>query len=126
MSTLKVNRIEPRTGDTVEIVGLDIPETPVKAWVNFNGTDVVAIRDEMNVSSITDNGVGDYTVNFETPMPDANYAVAIEGRQVAGVGNAGTSCYDQAFVKDSVRILTFQHYSQTAMDCQAVMVSAIR
>ena len=79
MSTLKVNRIEPRTGDTVEIVGLDIPETPVKAWVNFNGTGTVAIRDSMNVSSITDNGVGYYTVNFETPMPDADYSVATSG-----------------------------------------------
>ena len=79
MSTLKVNRIEPRTGDTVDIVGLDIPDSPVKAWVNFNGTGTVAIRDSMNVSSITDNGVGDYTVNFETPMLDANYSVATSG-----------------------------------------------
>lgn len=47
----------------------------VRAWVNFNGTGTVAIRASGNVSSITDNGVGDYTVNFTTPMPDANYAV---------------------------------------------------
>lgn len=45
-----------------------------RAWVNFNGTDTVAIRASGNVSSITDNGVGDYTVNFTTAMPDANYA----------------------------------------------------
>ena len=48
----------------------------VKAWVNFNGTGTVAIRASKNVSSVTDNGVGDYTVNFITAMPDANYAVA--------------------------------------------------
>jgi len=47
-----------------------------KAWVNFNGTGVVAIRASYNVSSITDNGTGDYTVNFTTAMPDANYVVA--------------------------------------------------
>ena len=46
-----------------------------KAWVNFNGTGTVAIRGGYNVSSITDNGTGDYTVNFTTAMPDANYAV---------------------------------------------------
>ena len=46
-----------------------------RAWVNFNGTGTVAIRASGNVSSITDNGVGDYTVNFTTAMPDANYAV---------------------------------------------------
>ena len=45
-----------------------------RAWVNFNGTGTVAIRASGNVSSITDNGVGDYTVNFTTAMPDVNYA----------------------------------------------------
>jgi hypothetical protein len=46
-----------------------------KAWVNFNGTGTVAIRASYNVSSITDNGTGDYTVNFTTAMADANYSV---------------------------------------------------
>ena len=46
-----------------------------KAWVNFNGTGVVAIRASFNVSSITDNGTGTYTVNFTTALADANYAV---------------------------------------------------
>ena len=45
-----------------------------RAWVNFNGTGTVAIRAAGNVASITDNGTGDYTVNFTTAMPDANYA----------------------------------------------------
>ena len=47
-----------------------------RAWVNFNGTGTVAIRAQFNVSSITDNGTGDYTVNFTTAMVDANYAAA--------------------------------------------------
>jgi hypothetical protein len=46
-----------------------------RAWVNFNGTGTVAIRGSGNVSSITDNGVGNYTVNFTTAMPDTNYSV---------------------------------------------------
>ena len=45
-----------------------------RAWVNFNGTGTVAIRASGNVSSITDNGTGDYTVNFTTAMSDANYS----------------------------------------------------
>lgn len=49
----------------------------VRAWVNFNGTGTVAIRASGNVSSITDNGVGDYTVNFTTALPNANYAAVI-------------------------------------------------
>jgi hypothetical protein len=44
-----------------------------RAWVNFNGTGTVAIRASGNVSSITDNGTGSYTVNFTTTMPDTNY-----------------------------------------------------
>ena len=52
-----------------------------KAWVNFNGTGAVAIRASFNVSSITDNGTGDYTVNFTTAMPDTNYAVLVTGKR---------------------------------------------
>jgi hypothetical protein len=44
-----------------------------RAWVNFNGTGTVAIRASGNVSSITDNGTGDYTLNFTNNMPDSNY-----------------------------------------------------
>lgn len=47
-----------------------------RAWVNFNGTGTVAIRGSGNVSSITDNGVGLYTANFTTPMPDVNYSTS--------------------------------------------------
>jgi hypothetical protein len=47
-----------------------------RAWVNFNGTGTVAIRASGNVSSITDNGTSDYTVNFTTAMPDANYGIS--------------------------------------------------
>ena len=47
--------------------------TLCRAWVNFNGTGTVAIRASFNVSSITDNGTGDYTVNFTTALTDANY-----------------------------------------------------
>ena len=52
------------------------PSYSARAWVNFNGTGTVAIRASGNVSSITDNGTGDYTVNFTTAMADVNYAVA--------------------------------------------------
>ena len=48
-----------------------------RAWVNFNGTETVAIRASGNVSSITDNGVGDYTINFITAMPDENYVISL-------------------------------------------------
>lgn len=70
MSTLKVNTI--KNADNVEVY-------TAKAWVNFNGTGTVAIRAAGNVSSITDNGTGDYTVNFTNAMPDADYAALVSG-----------------------------------------------
>jgi hypothetical protein len=57
-----------------------------RAWVNFNGTGTVAIRASGNVSSITDNGTGNYDVNFTTAMPDINYSMSNTAQ-----GNAGAS-----------------------------------
>jgi hypothetical protein len=54
-----------------------------RAWVNFNGTGTVAIRASGNVSSITDNGTGDYTVNFATALADADYSGCATGGSLA-------------------------------------------
>jgi len=59
---------------TAAKLGADQASGLAKAWVNFNGTGTVAIRASFNVSSITDNGTGDYTINFTTAMVDANYS----------------------------------------------------
>jgi hypothetical protein len=67
MSTLAVDNIQPATpGSETYFLA--------KAWVNFNGTGVVAIRADGNVSSITDGGVGNYTVVFATAMTDASHS----------------------------------------------------
>lgn len=60
-----------------------------KAWVNFNGTGTVAINASYNVSSITDVGVGQYTINYTNSFADANYAVSGN----VGLLNAGNSVY---------------------------------
>jgi hypothetical protein len=57
------------------------PRFGCRAWVNFNGTGTVAIRASGNVSSITDNGVGDYTVNFTTALADANYSAVAASQE---------------------------------------------
>jgi len=68
--------------DALSTASGSAPSYSARAWVNFNGTGTVAIRESGNVSSITDNGTGDYTVNFTTAMPDANY-VAVASSQVS-------------------------------------------
>jgi len=60
----------------------------VRTWVNFNGTGTVAIRDSGNVSSITDNSTGNYTINFTNNMPDVNYCMV--GRYDKGNLSGGT------------------------------------
>lgn len=53
------------------------PMYACRAWVNFDGRGVPSIRSSGNVSSITDNGIGDYTINFTNDLPDSNYAVSL-------------------------------------------------
>jgi hypothetical protein len=65
-----------------------------KAWVYFNGTGTVAIRGSYNVSSITDNGTGDYTINFTTAMADANYCAAASSGASPGVAALFTVVFD--------------------------------
>jgi hypothetical protein len=62
-----------------------------RAWVNFNGTGTVAIRASFNVSSITDNGTGDYTVNFTNAMPDVNYTMIGQCGTIVGGGASQSS-----------------------------------
>jgi hypothetical protein len=57
-----------------------------RAWVNFNGTGTVAIRASGNVTSITDNGTGDYTINFTTAMPNVNYSAVSINTPIANGG----------------------------------------
>ncbi|SFW61395.1 Phage tail-collar fibre protein [Pseudomonas sp. NFACC09-4] len=68
-----------------------------RAWVDFNGTGAVAIRSSHNVSSITDNGTGDYTVNLATPMPNGNYAAITNGSNgdLAATGINCTKAYSR-------------------------------
>ena len=64
-----------------------------KAWVNFNSTGTVAIRAAYNVSSITDENVGAYIVNFTTALTDADFAVGASAGNGAGASRIITSGY---------------------------------
>ncbi len=83
MSTLRVNTLQDASG-----TGQPYMVGAAKAWVNFNGTGVVAIRASFNVSSITDNGTGDYTVNFTNALTDANYSLVFGASAVESGGNS--------------------------------------
>jgi hypothetical protein len=93
-----------------------------RAWVNFNGTGTVAIRASANVTSITDNGTGDYTVNFTTSMPDANYSAVFGFTN--GVSNNGANLKIQTSLSSSVNVIKFEN--NAAADAAIVCVSIFR
>jgi hypothetical protein len=105
------------------------PSYSARAWVNFNGTGAVAIRSSGNVSSITDNGTGLYTVNFSTAMPDTNYCTigssigsttSADGMIVSGT--AGGS----ALTTGAVQVRMAYAASNAATDITYVNVSVFR
>lgn len=99
-----------------------------RAWVNFNGTGTVAIHASGNVSSITDNGTGDYTVNFTNAMPDVNYSIfgSCVGSGSASAFNNYTAGANVATPKltGSIRFTTIQ--VGTLFDSDQVSIGVFR
>jgi uncharacterized protein (AIM24 family) len=83
-----------------------------RAWVNFNGTGTVAIRSSGNVTSITDNGSADYTVNFTNAMPDVNYSASITITKASantssgGIAAASVSSTPTLMSETQLRVVT--------------------
>ena len=113
MSSLQVDNIQSYNANPplVKNVSGNQVGTFCRAWVNFNGQGTVAIRASFNVSSITDNGVGDYTVNFTTAMVDANYAVS------------GGARYGDGGVSYTMRVVSISSISTLA---SAMQTSSVR
>lgn len=101
--------------------------TLCRAWVNFNGSGTVAIRASFNVSSITDNGTGDYTVNFTTAMPDANYCYELSGQRISGATNYNAVVSSIATpTTTALRVSTSNDVSNSLEDFSAVCVAIFR
>ena len=99
-----------------------------RAWVNFNGDGTVAIRASGNVSSITDNGTGDYTVNFTNAMPDANYSVVGSGGNGNSFGSYGFNNpgAGSRYATTGCRINTFVTQTPTLDNADTVCVAIFR
>ena len=95
-----------------------------RAWVNFNGTGTVAIRESGNVSSITDNGTGDYTVNFTTALEDANYSAVGTSRGISGVNSTLVTFDDTVlFSASSARADIRSPTDNTPRDTDVICIS---
>lgn len=101
------------------------PIYAARAWVNFNGTGTVAIRASGNVSSITDNGTGDYTVNFTNALEDINYAAFFAADGTNPVATANESDATTRTVS-AIRMLTGTSTTGALADRLRISVSVFR
>jgi hypothetical protein len=110
------------------------PSYSARAWVNFNGTGTVAIRASGNVSSITDNGTGQYTVNFTTALADANYCGVVTTRRstskdaqgLGSLGPANSVGTDLPMATGSVNVATGVASNGAFTDFDFVCVAVFR
>ena len=118
MSTLKVNTIQDSSGSNASTTE-QINQGRAKAWIHFDGQDTVAIRDSFNVSTLTDNGTGDYTISFTTAMANTNYAVATTQpaqhnftQAILGIEQD----HSNAFATGSIRVQSVKTGNNAAVD----------
>lgn len=123
-STLVIKNGVASTPPTIQDSGGTEIGTFCRAWVNFNGTGTVAIRASFNVSSITDNGTGDYTVNFATALNDDQYAIAVmQSFNLTGAPNTGYGSSAYAVNTTSCRISVWGSISSNRLDVASCTVT---
>jgi hypothetical protein len=126
MSVIRVDNFGPSAGGTTYSArGI------AKAWANLNGTGTIALRDSENVSSVTDGGTGDYTINMSNAFGAADYS-AVFGAGFVSTVNASTQALKLqggagSLLAGSIRVLSIQTNEATSSvgDFEAVMVTCM-
>jgi hypothetical protein len=124
MSKLKLTTLANQD-DSASVPADTIVSGTAKAWVNFNGTGTVAIRRAFNVSSVTDNGTGQYTVNFTNAMSDVNYSAVGNHNAVNGGGASVVFAYDSPnyYSTTQLQLTCFNAVSAYRSDASRVTVA---
>lgn len=107
------------SADQWAILGALTTDPIIKAWIQFNGTNVIAIQDSFNVSSIVDNGVGNYTVNWDTDFANDDYSA------VGSCGGGNLICAIGDYAVGSIVVVTYDPHNATSADRQDICVIAI-
>ena len=126
-SVLNVDEIAAKNGTSPVAL---TKQSAAKAWVNFNGTGTIAARDSLNLSSLTDDATGVYTINFSNAFDGANYSVSSAGmRNNSYSTNANTiivgiksSTDGSTLTASSVSVTTHHHSDATNVDPLTVSV----
>ena len=124
MSTIRANTLVNMDGVTaVTLTG----QVAAKVWVNFNGTSTIAARASFNVSSLTDNGVGLYFVNYTNSLVDANHASLAtaqpNGYSGAYAGTGTTNSGTQTASRTSIEI---RETTNANIDSDFIQVAVFR
>jgi hypothetical protein len=122
MSTLKTNTLSNVAGTASTAIENAINGS-AKAWVNFNGTGTVAINSAYSVTSVTDNGVGTYTVNFLSSFADTNYAVC------GSASNNASSAFGfnpSTKFNGGITVITRDTASGSTVDLSSISVAILR
>ena len=117
MSTIKANDIQNASGGIPTVKGQQLIPT---AWVNFNGTGTVAIRDSENVSSITDVATGNYRMNFTTAMANDNYAATVATHRYVNWADGGIDLRD--FSTTSFRVQNVENAAGADTDLVTAII----
>ena len=121
-SILKVNTLTGVTAaGTIAVtaeggtVTTNLQQGLCKAWINFNGGGTIAIRDSFNITSITDNGTGDYNITIANDMANANYSTLFGGGE-GGDANSGGRIPNLAIQTASVMDVYCMNLANQATD----------
>jgi len=133
MSTLKVNTIQDASGNNASTAS-EIRSGILRAWINYDGYGA-SIRASYNISSVTDNGTGDYTFFIDTDFADVNYcwtgtATTATGTETTvrdiGFSTASSSTSNNAHLADRTRVSTCSTTNNSLLDSRQVMIQWIR
>ena len=112
MSTIKVDTVQSSGGGAVTLTN----QEAAKAWVNFNGTGTIAVRDSFNVSSIDDDGTGLYSYNLSNAMNNANYNCN-SNAATTGINTSNRAAASIPENASSV-LIGARNLSNSAVDCE--------
>jgi len=116
MSTIKVDTLVAADGSSAVTL---TKQSAAKAWVNFNGTGTIAARDSFNLSSLTDNGTGDYRVSISNSMSNSSYATPCSGGSTTG-GRYNIIAESDGKAVGSADFFGFQTSTGSALDNEEV------
>lgn len=128
--------VAPTTPAALSTASGSAPSYSARAWVNFNGTGTPAIRSSGNVSSITDDGAGLFTINFTTALSDTNYSPVMcwrrnngssgENNVNGGVSVRGNATYSTAFTTTTLQIVSGPVSNESLTDYDFYSVAIFR